>query len=322
MVQAAYPTVGLDSIGAILGAELAASDRVAENNGVILRHLLRSDDHSVFSDEVIARVRGMLLDLSRQIVVALAEAAGHPDPHAWADEASDGVVDVLGANHVLLAHLHALALEFHLTCRLESERALDPVLSPLLQAQIASPLPDVATVAMKFLSAQARFCQSQRRMELPLGELPGDLFRAVMLTLRAQAGDDAEADTVGAKAEQALRARHEGRPTRGGLAADLLGAMGAAAAAALSIEDAGVALFLSALTLGSRKSRDAAMMATTDSQLPRLVLQLAACGLKPDAVAAQFAVLHPDIQLPDGIEALHADLAAALLEQSAGVAEY
>lgn len=322
MVQAAYPTVGADSIDAILRAELAASDRVADNNGVILRHLLRSDDHSVFSDEVIARVRGMLVDLAHQIVIALAEAAGHPEPRTWASEASDEFVEALAADQVLLAHLHALALEFQLTCRLESERALDPVLSPLLQSQIASSLSDIATVAMRFLSAQARFCQSQRRMELPLAELPGDMFHTAMLTMRAQAGEDAEADMVGAKAEQALRATHDYGRTRAGLAEELLAKMGSGAAAALSLEDAGVALFLSALAMGSRQGRDAAMMATTDSQMPRLVLQLASCGLKPEAVAAQFAALHPDIQLPPGIEALHADLAAAMLEQSAGAADY
>lgn len=322
MVQAAYSTVEADSIDAILRAELAVSDRVADNNGVILRHLLRSDDHSVFSDEVIARVRGMLASLSHQVIVALAEAAGHPDPRTWASEASDDIVEALAASPGLLAHLHALALEYQLTSRLEKERALDPVLSALLQSQIASPMPDLATVAMRFLSAQARFFQSQRRMELPLAELPGDLFHTVMLTMRAQAGDDAEADAVGAKAEEALRAAYDGQRTRAGHAEHMLALMGSGAAAALSLEDAGVGLFLSALAMGSRQGRDAAMMATTESQMPRLVLQLAASGLKADAVGAQFATLHPDIQLPEGIEALHADLAAAMLEQSASAADY
>lgn len=320
MRQVANPNIGTDSIDVVLRAELTVSDRTADNNAVILRHLLRSDDHSVFSDAVIARVRGMLADVARQLVVTLAEAAGHPDPRSWADEASGGVAEALAGNQVMLAHLHALALEFDLTSRLEGERALDPVLSPLLQSQIASSVPDVATVAMQFLSAQARYCQSLRRMELPVGELPRDLFGFALEVLQAQAGDDEAANAAAARAGEALQVQFDERRSRAGLAAHLLSLMGSGAASALSLEDAGVALFLSALAMGSRHHRDVTMMATTDSQMPRLVLQLAACGLKSDAVAAQFATLHPDIELPEGLEALHADLAAALLDQSAGAA--
>lgn len=321
MVQAAYPTIGTDSIEAVLHAGLTESDRVADNNSAILRHLLRSDDHSVFSDEVIARVGGMLADIARQLVVALAEAAEHPDPRAWASEVSGELVSALSADQVLLSHLHALALEFQLANRLEAERALDPVLSPLLQSQIASPVPQAATVAMQFLSAQARFCQSLRRMELPLGELPGELFDAAMRTLGALAEDDDAARGAAARAQDILLTRHDERRSRVGLAAHLLAQMGGDAAGALSLEDAGVALFLSALALGTRLDRDAAMMATTDSQMPRFVLQLAACGMKGEAIAAQFATLHPDMALPAGMDGLNADMAAALLAAASGAAD-
>ncbi|WP_338466062.1 hypothetical protein RXV95_10810 [Novosphingobium sp. ZN18A2] len=320
MMQSAYPTAGTESIDALLRDELAASLQVAENNAVILRHLLRSDDHSVFSDEVIARVRGMVADVARQLVIALARAAGYDDAHGWAEEAAPELAVALAGNQALIAHFHALALEYQLTCRLERERSIDPVLSPLLQAQVASALPEVATVAMHFLTAQARFCQTQRRMEMPLAELPGDFFHAAMLTMRAQAGQDPAMDECAASAEETLRAEHENHAARVDLAAGLLGEMGNNAAAALSIEDAGVALFLSALALGAGQDRDAAMMSTTDGQMGRLVLALAACGLKRDALVTQFAAIHPDVELPEGLEALHADRAAALLGQSAGTA--
>ena len=57
-------------------------------------------------------------------------------------------------------------------------------------------------------------------------------------------------------------------------------------------------------------------MTTTETQTARLALSLAACGLKADAVAAQFLALHPDVDLPQGIEALLPDRAAAILSQA------
>ena len=55
----AEPT--LESVESMLRAELAQGDAMLSTAAPILRHLLVNDDLALFSDEVVARVRGMLL---------------------------------------------------------------------------------------------------------------------------------------------------------------------------------------------------------------------------------------------------------------------
>lgn len=317
----ALPAASAGAQGAIEASfreDLAHADRVAAHIVPILRHLLRGDDASIFSDEIVARVRGMLQDLARQLVVALAEAAGHADPQDWAHNAADELVDALGANPAVLAHCHALAIEWQITERLQARLALDPVLPPLLQARIATSDPDVSAAAMALLAAQARFGQAQRRMQLPLVELPGDLFHIALVTMRAYVGDDAGADGYALVAERTLRGRFEESRGRLGLMRRVLEAMGGEAVQALAVEQAGVALFFSALAIGAGLTREAAVMAATDGQVVRFALALCAAGLRGEAIAAQFLAFHPDLALPDGIGALHADAAAAILAAAGG----
>ncbi|WP_068075870.1 hypothetical protein [Novosphingobium lentum] len=309
----AYSNAGPGAIEDLLGEELAVADRAQANTGPILRHLLANDDQSVFSDEIIARVRGMMMDLARQLIVALAEVAGHEEPQAWAHEASEDLGTAFLGVPALLAHAHALALEWHVAERLHVRLALDPVLSPLLQTMIASQDPATAASAMKLLAAQARFGQSVRRMQLPLNELPGDLFHIVMLTMRSYLGDTPDADAQAHQAELALRARQDGRNSRIALMDGLIRGMGGQAEGALAIDNAGVSLFATGLAIGSGLDRDTAVFAMTESQLARLVLALSASGLKSEAITAQFVTLHPEITLPKGLEHLRADRAAALL---------
>jgi hypothetical protein len=277
--------------------------------------LLANDDHSLFSDEIVARVRGMIEHLSAQLLHALADALGLEDRQSLIAERRDAFVESFFGHPALLGHCHALALEWQLTERLQARNGVDPVLSPLLQALIASNDADTGSLAMTSLAAQARFVQAQRRMELPLGELPGDLFHAALITLRAQAGE-AE-DLPAAAAEAALRAKFDEANNRLGLLARLVTGMGSGAIAALEIDHAGVAIFLTALAIGSAQDRDLATLSTNDRQLARLALALRAAGLKPQAVEEQFLYLHPDTALPQGFEELRADRAAALLSASA-----
>lgn len=333
MVQTALNRAGpAQDIETLLREELEVADRAMLNTRPILRHLLRNDDHSIFSDEVIARVRGMLHDVARQLVFALSEAAGaeatgtgaagsqaagHAEPQAGALEAGEELAGAFMDSPPMLGHVHALAIEWQLTQRLQTRLALDPVLSPLVQELISSNDPGTAATGMAMLAAQARFGQNQRRMELPLGELPGDLFHQALLTMRAHAADHAEAEGHAAAAEEVLRQRYEERRTRLGLTERLITALRGEAARALSIENAGIALFLTALAIGSGQDRDDVVMTTTESQPARLALSLSACGLKADAVASQFVALHPDISLPEEFGALRPDQAAALLAQAA-----
>lgn len=291
----------------ILRDELAKGDVVLGTIGPVLAHLLANHDHSLFSDEIVSRVRGMVAHLARQIDAAHAETI-HP---AGPDDSD--LADRLLTNEHLVSHCHALALEWQLTVRLESRSAIDPVLSPLLQALIASDDAPTASTAMAALASQARFVQTQRRMELPLGELPADLFQQVVLTW-VEGFDDAGRSSAAPTIDR-LRSQFDESASRLGLLSRLVAGMGAGARAALSVAHSGVAIFLSALATMAGVDRDLAIVSTNDRQLARLALMLRAAGLKPREVEEQFLTLHPDISLPDGFENLRADRATLLLTE-------
>lgn len=301
----------------VLRAELAHGDALIGTIAPILRHLLANDEHSVFSDEIIARVRGMMADVARQVLTEMAVAAGNPDQRDHPPELVTALVESLVGHGGFLAHAHALALEWQLTERMQARLALDPVLSPLLQALIASSEAAVASSAMALLASQARFATSQRRMQLPLSELPGDLLHAALLALRGHAGDDAEGQSAAAQAEQSIRSRYDESRSRLGLISRIVTGMGGGATAALAITHAGASIFLSALALASGQDRDMAVLATNEGQLARLALALRASGLKHQAIEEQFASLHPEVALPCGFDQLGSDQAAALLARSA-----
>lgn len=304
-------------VESVLRDELAHGDALVGTIAPILRHLLANDEHSVFNDEIIARVRGILADLARQLLdeLAVAEQQSEPVDHSAAD--IDGLIDKLVAHAGFLAHVHALALEWQLTDRLQARLALDPVLSPLLQALIASPDHATASVAMGLLAAQARFGQGQRRMQLPLTELPGDLLHVALLALRHHAGDSARAQESCAISEASIRARYDESRSRLGLIARIVAGMGGGATAALSVTHAGAAIFITALALASGQDRDMAVLCANEGQLARFALALRAAGLKPMQIAEQFAAIHPEVALPAGFEQIGPDRAAALLARSA-----
>lgn len=291
-----------------LRRQLALGDVVLETIGPVLGHLLANQDQTLFSDEIVSRVRGMLEDLARQVCTADEETGED------GDETSDGVyrlAERLAGEAELLRHCHALALEWQLTARLETRNAIDPVLSPLVQALIASDEAATAGTAMAFLAAQARFVQQQRRMELPLGELPADLLHAVLACWREHQTGGAEeaAETTQAR----IRDGYDEGASRIGLLSRLVSGMGGGVGAALSVSHAGVAMFVSALAAATHQPRDLVIISTNDRQVARLALALRAAGLKPAAVEEQFLYLHPEVAPPDGFDAVSADRAAAML---------
>ena len=150
-------------------------------------------------------------------------------------------------------------------------------------------------------------------MKLPLGELPGDLLHTALLALRAQAG--AGQRTI--RAEQSIRRAFDEGASRLGLIARLVTEMGGGAVAALSIDHAGAAVFLTALALAADEERDHLVLAASDSRVARLVLSLRAAGLKSEAVEEQFLLLHPDRALPREGHRIDADRARALLAAAA-----
>lgn len=299
------------SVESVLLRELARGNAAFGTLTPILRHLLISDGHGMLSDEIVARVRGMLGDLAGQLLLALAAEGDSDDIPAFVSSHREGLFETLLDNLALLGHVHALALEWQLSERLQTGGNADPVLSPLLQELIGSDDADMAGLAMMVLAAQARFVQAQRRMELPLTELPGDLFHAALIAMQAHVSDH-EAEPV-AQACDRLRASFDESRGRLGLVARLVVAMGADAVQALAIDHAGAAIFLTALALGSEQDRDLAVLATNERQLARLALSLRASGIDPRGVEAQFLTLHPDRPLPPGLDQLAPDSAAALL---------
>ena len=305
MIEAAASVASNETVEAVARQELARGDARAETVVPILRHLLANDDNSVFGDDILARVRGMAEDLARQLV----EETGSDD--ADGDETVAAIAALFYENEGFLAHLHALAMEWQLTERMLARVTLDPVLSPLMQSLVASSEEATQTVAMKALAAQARFVQGQRRMTLPLCELPGDHLHFALLCLANCVGEGG-AQAV-ARAEGAIRARFDEAGSRLGLLAQLITGMGSGAIAALSLTHAGCALFLTALAIGSNQDRDAAVLSTNDGQLARLLLGLRSAGMKPDAICEQLVLLHPEITLPTGLERLDAERAAAIL---------
>jgi len=301
------------SVETVLREELAHGDALIATIAPILRHLLANDEHSVFSDEIIARVRGMLSDIARQLLIEYETAAESPDPRDIAPDRITAMVEGLIGHAGFLAHIHALALEWQLTERMQARLALDPVLSPLLQALVSSSEPQVSSSAMALLAAQARFATSQRRMQLPCAELPGDLLHAALLVLRGVSSDQ----EVASRVEQAVRGRFDESRSRLGLISRLVIGMGGGATAALSVTHAGVGIFLSALALASGQDRDMAVLATNEGQLARLAVALRASGLKTQTIEEQFESLHPEVALPVGFENLGSDSAAALLARAA-----
>lgn len=313
MIDAAAPNGNLDSLETVLRTDLAHGEAVGESVVPILRHLLANQGNSMFGEEIVARVRGMISDIAGQLLDACAAAAGETELPEHEDDAIAAVSDLLVADGNLVAHVHALALEAQLAAALQSRLSLDPVLSPLVQALVASPDNDASALAMNFLAAQARFVQAQRRMKLPLNELPGDILAAALNVI----GSVPEIpDATANVAASTLRGRYDEGRSRLGLIARLVTGMGGGAIAALSISHAGVAIFLTALAIGSSQAREAVTLSTSETQLARLALGLRAAGMKPETVAEQFLALHPDVELPQGFDRIGADRAAAILAQA------
>lgn len=310
MIDRALHPADAQSIEAVLREELARGDAVARTVLPVLRYLVAAEDCSIFSDEILARVRGMLTDLAKALLDGLPEVAG--SGASGAEFLARALLD----DPALLSHVHALALEWRLTERLQDRLGFDPVISPLLQTLIYAPDAAAQGLARRFLAAQARWCESQRRMAFPLFELPEQLFDAVLAALRSHL---AHAPDLAERVDRSTAAMREGYDESAGrlaLASRLVQMLGEGQPAAISVGHAGVALFLTALGQAAGQSRDAVAMTTHETQIARLVLMLRCAGLHPVEVERQLLALHPEITPPPGFDSLAPDLAAAMLAGS------
>ncbi|MEX0341623.1 MAG: hypothetical protein AB3N06_03465 [Erythrobacter sp.] len=317
MPDAASPEVAADREP--LRDMLARGNETLSRIGPILSHLLATPDHSLFSDEIVARIRGMCHNLAWQVLRAQAEAAGQASREAFADRHGEALTEHFFGNPALLAHCHALALEWQLTEKLETQFGIDPVLSPLVQELIAADDSGLASAAMASLTAQARFAQTQRRMELPLSELPGDLFHDLLMAWREFSGQ-LRSDAM-IRAEAKLRNGYDEGAGRIALLARVVTGMGNTALRALDIDQAGTALFLSALAARSHQSRVAAVLSTHHQQAARLALGLRGAGLDSADVDRQVLRLNPQVVPPREIAGMADEEARRLLTEftSSGV---
>lgn len=289
---------------------LARGETVMHSVGPVLRHLLANDEPSIFADDVIATVRGMVADIARQLLAAVAQVEGRADLRPDPSQVQPLCELLIGQSEVL-SHVHVLALEAQLSARLEARLGRDPVLSPLLQALIGANAAEVSSTAMAFLAAQARFVQNCRRMQLPIGELPADVLHVALQTLE---GVPDVSNHVAAAAS--VRAGYDESLGRLGLIGRLVAGLGGGVTAALSISHAGAAIFLSALAHASGQERDAIVLMTDETQIVRLAVTLRAAGLKQASIAEQIEALHPNADLRLSFDALTCDQAAAMMGQS------
>ncbi len=279
----------------------------------ILGHLLSAPDHSLFSDEIVARVRGMFADLAQQVLYTQAEATGQKGRDAFAERHGEPLAEHFQESAALLSHCHALAIEWQLTERLEAEWSLDPVLSPLMQKLVADSRSSTSGTAMAALAAQARYAQAQRRMELPLGELPGDLFHELLVAWRRYCGET-RSDAV-ARAEAKLRQSFDESNGRLSLFARLVGGQGGRAA--LNLEDAGAGLFFTALAGFSGQSRELAVLSSHARQTVRMALGLRAAGLEPRRIDEVLLRIHPGAAPVAGLDKVDGDTARGMLLDAA-----
>lgn len=303
------------NVEALLKGELAREYRAVSAVVPVLRHLLASDAQSMLSDAVLARVRGMMSDCAAQL---LAASEGR-DPAARIAHPGDPVVidrwtDALMQDEALLGFCHALALEAVLAERFQQRHAIDPVLSPLLQELIASPDPGVAALAMSTLAAQSRFLQTQRRMELPLGELPAELFFAVIARCQGLVADPAARSRIAL-----LQQSYDEASSRLGLLARLVAAMRQGAFAALALDHAGIALCATTLAARHRQSHGEWVLACHEGQGIRFALALRAAEVALPVIERQFALVEPSARLPRAMAELSAERAVALLAAGGGM---
>jgi hypothetical protein len=307
---AAAATPGAGRAERVLREELARANRALDGVAPVLGHVLASSGHALVSDAIVARLRGMLNDIARQLVEGLDVSLIAMDGPAAADPV-DALSGQLAGDAPLLTYLHALALEGILTEQLDQRAGIDPVLSPLWQELIASADASTGEKAMQALAAQSRFMQAQRRMQLRLLELPAEtLERVLRIWVRSV---PLEHEPTVTEAMRALKNEYDEAQTRVGLIARLTAGMRGGSIAALELDHAGLALFASALAQLSGQRRIEAVLACHERQAARLALSLRAAGLEPSAIERQFLILEPSERVPTGLGDLAPDAARAML---------
>ena len=291
---------------------LTRCDRTLGAIGPLLNQLVADSDSTLFHEEVLARVRGMLDSLAERLLRQFLDASGAGQDERVPVASLDLLTHSLADEPGLLGHLHALAIEWRLTQRLAERRAIERVLSPLVQTLIGSEDADLSRTAMAFLTAQARFAQAAQRMQVDPAELPADLLHASLTVLRRSIGNRPDTKRATEQAIRQMQENYDEARTRLGLAAALL-SRAALRERALDPEAAGFALFATALGQASGQSREQAVLATTEGQTVMLAVMLRSAGCDQDRTEQVLLSIYPEFSLPEGFSNLDRHRATAML---------
>lgn len=302
-------TENLDTVEAVIRAELTREYRGLAGVAPVLGHMLVNSGNALVSDAIVARVRGMLNNLAIQLISRLPNDA--PSAEAVQEEAFDQLADQLAQDAAILTYLHASAIESVISERLELRASVDPVLTPLWQELVASEDVPTGETAMQALASQSRFLQTQRRMQHPLEELPAEILERVLRIWVRGTSVDNELDVSAAM--RAIKLNYDEAETRIGLISRLVGAMRSGVIAALEIEHAGLALFVTALAQASGQTRELAVLACHQDQAMRLAISLRAAGLDATAVERQLLIFEPTLGFFDDVVAISTEQARELL---------
>ncbi|UAB77227.1 hypothetical protein INR77_10390 [Erythrobacter sp. SCSIO 43205] len=291
-----------------LREELARGTRARASVAPVIAHLLDSDGPSLFSDAILAGLRGKLDHIARQLLEQMIDGG---IGQLRQREMHKSVSNRLAGDAAIIDHLFATTLEGAIAKNLSERCAIDPVLSPLLQELIASDNPSIAELAINVLAAQSRFSLSHARMELPLKELPFDVFLGVL-----EHGEQAASDTsiaLDSRAIAGLKRSFDEATNRVGLLTRLVSTMRGGAIAGLDLSHAGLALFASSCAALLPVDREQAVFACHESQTVRLAVMLRAAGLSAETSARQTALLGGSKQHPVSIETMSQSHAQDLL---------
>lgn len=288
---------------------LVRADRALRGVPPVLSHLLVVSRPPLITDEVVARLRGNLSSLAKQLLDSAPRAGARDEKRP---DGPDILTERLAASSIVLSYCFAQAIESETIDRLEKREQIDPVLSPLLQELIASKNDETAELAMKVLAAQSRFVQHQKRMSLPLDDLPAEIFHELLRRWEAQSKKDPQIE----QAIKHLKSAYDEATGRPALLARLIGTLRQGATAALDLHHAGFAMFATALAQLNRHPRELAVLASHEGQATRLALLLRAAGLDARAIQQQFLFFAPSGRFPAEIADLAPDEAAAILTET------
>ena len=300
----------MSTVETVLRDELARANRAAKGVVPVLGHLLAGSGHSLVSDVVVARVRGMLTHIARQFVARLADTRAN----------ADTLAERFSGDPVMLSYVHAAVMEGVIAEALEQRASIDPVLSPLWQELIASVEPRVSELAMQALASQSRFMQAQLRMQYPVNEMPPEMLERgleLWASLNEAPGQTASFQT----AIRSIKAEYDEANTRHALLGRLGSSMNHGAIAALELNHAGLGLFVTVLSQLSGLSREQTVLSCDPEQSARLVLALRSVGMEWDMIERQFAIVEPSQRLPRGLEELSVETARLLLVEQSEASE-